>query len=58
MQRILWTFILLSPFIALAQSYHWPVSWAFGQGYPGHHMIALVTAKAAGVVHRVQLLVG
>ncbi len=57
MQRILWAFILLSPLIAFAQSYHWP-AFASGHGALAQHMVAQLSQTAAGFVHKVQTLAG
>ena len=51
MRRIIWTFVLLSPLIALAHSYHWTLD-------SGEHVVHLALNTAARAAHSVRSILG
>lgn len=58
MQRIIWTFVILSPLIALAQSYHWPIFSLRADLGLGSAAVALVTTHVFVSLHAAQTLLG
>jgi hypothetical protein len=58
MRRILWAFVILSPVIAIAQSYGWSLSSVPS----GHHLtqaaVTTATMQLAYAAHAVRFLLG
>lgn len=58
MRRIIWTFVVLSPLIALAHNEHWPVFSGTADAGLAHAVITTTTVRVAQVVHVVRTLLG